>query len=76
MSYFYTENEADLEVSAENLAAKSNTGFIEGDKLFENLHHRIKKKYIQEENQTSCILCFSVLKFYSLMKNYLVVLRC
>lgn len=41
MCYFYTENEADLKVSAENLAAKSNTGFIEGDKLFENLHHRI-----------------------------------
>lgn len=36
MSYFYTENEADLTIPAENLAVKSNTGFIEGDKLFEN----------------------------------------
>lgn len=43
MSYFYTENEADLVIPAENLAAKSKTGFIEGDKLFENLLYRIKK---------------------------------
>lgn len=43
MSCFYTENEANLAIPAENLAAKSNTGFIEGDKLPENLLHRIKE---------------------------------
>lgn len=43
MSYFYTENEADLAVSAENSAGKSNTGFTEGGKLLENILHRIKK---------------------------------
>lgn len=43
MSCFYTENEANLAIPAENLAAKSNTGFIEGDKLLGNLPHRIKE---------------------------------
>lgn len=43
MSWFYTENKANLATPAENVAAKSNTGSIEGDKLLENLLHRIKE---------------------------------
>lgn len=62
MSYFYTENEADQAIPAENLAAKLSTSFIEGNKLLENFLHRTKTQYTGRKTNFlyTLLFCFEI----------------